>query len=54
MAKTKPKKSDSKEGIMSLVAALLVLFVAMIDPLYSAGIAILLLIIFSIYKFLKN
>ena len=48
------KKSDSKEGILALVAALLVLFAAMISPLYSAGLAILLLIIFSIYKFVKN
>ncbi|HRW11258.1 MAG TPA: hypothetical protein P5121_39435 [Caldilineaceae bacterium] len=39
------------EATMSMIAALLVLLSAMLDPRLSATLAILLLIAFSIYKF---
>ena len=45
---------DKTEGIFAIVATLLLLFTAMLNPLVSAGLAIGLLIFFAIYKFLKK
>jgi hypothetical protein len=39
------------EATMGILAALLVLFSAMLDPRISAGLACVLLVAFSIYKF---
>jgi hypothetical protein len=52
--KKERKKEDKTEGFFSIIAAMLVLFTAMIDPICSAAIAILLLIAFSLYKFVKK
>jgi hypothetical protein len=43
--------NDKQESVLSLVAALLVLFSAMIAPPFSAVLAVFLLILFSIYKY---
>ncbi len=42
--------TDRAEGILAIVAALLVLFSAMIDPRISAALALLLLLGYSVYK----
>ena len=47
-------KNDKNDGIFAVISALLVLFTAMIEPIYSAALAIILLITFSIYKFIKK
>ncbi|MEZ4863485.1 MAG: hypothetical protein R3C14_19355 [Caldilineaceae bacterium] len=39
------------EAVMSLIAALLVLFSAMWDPWVSATLAVILLVAFAAYKF---
>ncbi len=39
------------EATMSLIAVLLVLFSAMLNPVVSAGLAVVLLLTFSLYKF---
>ena len=39
------------EATLGMVAAIFVLIVAMLDPRISAGLAILLLVSLSIYKF---
>lgn len=45
---------DSRtEATLSLIAAFLVLFSALLDPTVSAGIAVILLICFSFYKFIS-
>lgn len=46
--------SEKQEGTMSIIAALLVLFTAMIAPPISALLAVLLLIAFAIYKYTKS
>ena len=43
--------NDKQESILSLIAALLVLFSAMVAPLLSAVLAVFLLILFAIYKY---
>jgi hypothetical protein len=50
----KKKKEDKADGIFAIISAMLVLFTTMINPLYSAALAIILLIIFSVYKFAKK
>jgi predicted membrane protein len=42
------------ESITAIVAALLVLFTAMMDPYVSAGIAVTLLVALGIYEFVKR
>jgi hypothetical protein len=42
---------EKTEATLSIVAAIFVLFTAMLDPRISAGLAILLLVALSIYKF---
>lgn len=42
--------NDRSEGIMAIIASLLVLFSAMFDPRISAGLSILLLLGFAVYK----
>jgi hypothetical protein len=43
--------NDSTEGIVSSLAAMLVLFTAMLDPRVSIGIAVLALTGVAAYKF---
>jgi Co/Zn/Cd efflux system component len=50
----KKKKEDKADGIFAIIAALLVLFTNLIDPVYSVALAIILLVGFSIYKFVKR
>ncbi|MBV7331521.1 hypothetical protein KFU94_25455 [Chloroflexi bacterium TSY] len=40
------------EAVMGMIAALLVLFSAMIDPWISVVLSLLLLVAFSVYRFL--
>jgi hypothetical protein len=42
------------EGTMAIVAALIVLFSAMWDPRVSAVVSIVVLAIFSVYKFMQK
>jgi Co/Zn/Cd efflux system component len=42
------------EDILAIVAALLVLFTAMMDPYVSAGIAVILLVAFGAYELVKR
>jgi len=42
--------TDRSEGILAIIASLLVLFSAMIDPRISAALALLLLLAYSVYK----
>lgn len=46
--------NDKQESVLSLIAALLVLFSAMIVPPVSAILAVSLLILFAIYKFWQS
>mgnify|MGYP006269341357 CR=1 FL=1 len=39
---------------MAALAAVLVLFTAMLDPMISAGLAIVLMIAFAVYKLIKK
>jgi hypothetical protein len=48
------KKENKIDGTIAIVAALIVLFTTMIDPLSSAIIAIAGLIVYSIYKFTRK
>jgi hypothetical protein len=50
----KNKKEDKTDGIFAMVAALLVLLTTMIDPIYSVALAVVLFVVFSIYKFAKK
>jgi hypothetical protein len=45
--------NEKTEGALELAAALLVLFTAMLDPIVSAGLAILFLIALSYYRFAR-
>ena len=42
------------EGTLAVVAALIVLFSAMLSPLVSAGVAVVALAAFGIYKFMQK
>jgi hypothetical protein len=42
--------SDRAEGVMAIIASLLVLFSAMLDPRISAGLSVVILLGFAIYK----
>jgi len=46
--------SDRTESMMAVLAAVLVLFTSMLDPRISAGLAVVLMIAFAVYKFIKN
>ncbi|HEX7588731.1 MAG TPA: hypothetical protein VF478_10485 [Anaerolineae bacterium] len=43
--------NNKTEGMLSILAALLVLFSAMIDPRVSLALAVTCLLAFAIYKF---
>ncbi len=43
--------SSKTDGIINSLAALLVLFTAMLDPRISVGLAVAFLLILAIYKF---
>lgn len=47
-------KTNKKEGLFAIIAALIVLFSAMWDPLVSVGIALAVLIAFAIGEFAKK
>ena len=42
---------ERSEGTLSIIAAMLVLFTAMLDPSVSAILAVILLVAFALYKF---
>ena len=46
--------NSKQEGTLSIVAAIVVLFSAMLDPQVSIVVAIAALVLFSIYKFLQK
>jgi len=46
--------NNKTEGTITILAAFLVLFSAMMEPKISAGLAIIFLIILSIYKFTRK
>ncbi len=46
--------SPNTEATLAIVAALLVLFSAMIDPRISAGVAVVLLLAFAAFKFIRK
>jgi hypothetical protein len=46
--------NDKQESALGLIAALLVLFSAMIAPPASAMLAVLMLIAFAVYKFWQS
>lgn len=46
--------SDKTESMMAVLAAVLVLFTTILDPRISAGLAIVLMIAFAVYKFIKK
>ena len=46
--------NNKQESTLSVIAALLVLFTAMIAPPVSAMLAVLMLIAFAIYKFWQS
>ena len=48
------KMNSKQEGTLSIVAAIVVLFSAMLDPQVSIVVAIAALVLFSIYKFLQK
>lgn len=46
--------NDKQESTMSLIAALMVLFTALLAPPVSAGLAIFLLVAFAVYKYAQS
>jgi Ca2+/Na+ antiporter len=46
--------NSHQDSILAIVAAIFVLFTAMIDPRFSSGLAIGLLIAFAVYKIIEN
>ena len=46
--------NDKTEAALSIAAATFVLFVAMLDPWISAGLAILFLVALSVYKVARS
>jgi hypothetical protein len=48
------KTNSKQEGTMAVIAALLVIFTTMLDPLVSAGLAILLMVVFAVWKFSRK
>jgi len=45
---------NKQESAMATIAALLVLFTTMLDPLVSAGLAVTLFIVFAVYKHIQS
>jgi uncharacterized membrane protein YvlD (DUF360 family) len=43
--------SQNPEGTLSIAAAILLIFSAMINPVFSAGLAIGIILAYGIYKF---
>ena len=50
----RPGMTDRTEGTLAVIAALLVLFSAMLNPRVSAGLAVLVLIGYAAYRFGSN
>ena len=48
------KRENRIDGTIAVIASLLVLFTAMIDPMASAILAISGLVVYSIYKFTRK
>jgi len=48
------KRENQIDGVLAVVASLIVLFTTMIDPMSSAIIAIAGLIVYAIYKFTRK
>jgi hypothetical protein len=48
------KKQNKQEGIFAIIAALIVLFSAMWNPLVSVGVSVAALTGFAIWEFFKN
>ncbi|NTU46548.1 hypothetical protein HGA88_02895 [Candidatus Roizmanbacteria bacterium] len=46
--------NQKQESFMSAISACLVLFTSMLHPLVSVGLAVLLIIIFAIYKYKQS
>jgi hypothetical protein len=46
--------TDRAEGIFAVIASLLVLFSAMLDPRISAGLSVVMLLGFGIYKLVAH
>ena len=46
--------NERNEGILSIIAALFVLFSAMLDPRISAALAVILLAVFALYKLMHK
>jgi hypothetical protein len=46
--------NSRQDSSLAVIAAIFVLFTAMIDPRFSSGLAIGLLIAFAIYKVFEN
>ena len=46
--------NDRTEATLDIAVAIFVLFVAMLNPWISAGLAILFLVVLSAYKFVRN
>jgi len=44
--------SDKTESMMAALAAVLVLFTSILDPRISAGLAVVLMIIYAVYKYI--
>jgi len=54
MTKSKPRADNkSTEEILATIAALFVLFTALVNPVYSALLAMLFLVIYLVYKMKK-
>lgn len=46
--------NNRQESMLSALAVALLLFTAMLDPLISSALAIILLIVFSVYKYIQS
>jgi hypothetical protein len=46
--------NNKQESAMSIIAAFLVLFTTMLNPLVSAGLAATLLLAFAVYKYTQS
>jgi hypothetical protein len=53
-ASEKRAMNDKTEAALNAAAAIFVLFVAMLDPWISAGLAIIFLVALSVYKFARS
>jgi hypothetical protein len=45
---------DNRESVLDILAALLVLFTAMLDPRLSVGLAVVFLVALALYKFRQS